>query len=82
MSPDSVYQAMYKALGGNPHSLRHRAATAVYRGSGNDIRVTQEFLGHSSPSMTARYVHVNDDDLRIALAAAALRGLPSAAAAS
>jgi site-specific recombinase XerD len=39
---------------GTAHSLRHRFATEVYRKS-QDIRVTQEMLGHSSPETTARY---------------------------
>jgi integrase/recombinase XerC len=36
------------------HSLRHRFGTEVYRIS-QDIRVTQEVMGHSSPSSTAGY---------------------------
>lgn len=72
ITPDAVYQVMRRALGMNPHSLRHRAATAVYQGTGHDIRVTQEFLGHASPAMTARYVHVSDRDLRLASDAAVL----------
>lgn len=36
------------------HQLRHAFATAVYRRSG-DLRMTQELLGHSSPSTTAIY---------------------------
>lgn len=74
MSPESVYQAMRRALGVNPHSLRHRAATTVYRGSGHDIRLTQEFCGHASPEMTARYVHIDERDLRRASDLTALRG--------
>ncbi|HIF24358.1 MAG TPA: hypothetical protein EYQ27_21225, partial [Gemmatimonadetes bacterium] len=52
-----------RAVGANPHSLRHRAGTVVYEGTGHDLRVAQEFLGHSSPEMTARYVHVTRPDL-------------------
>lgn len=37
------------------HQLRHAFATAVYRRSGGDLRMTQELLGHSSPSTTAIY---------------------------
>lgn len=47
----------------NTHSLRHRAATAAYRNSGHDLRLTQAFLGHSSPSTTAIYIHVQQYDL-------------------
>jgi len=50
-------------LGTNPHSLRHRAGTTVYRGTGNNLRVTQVFLGHRNPATTAIYVHVERDDL-------------------
>jgi len=59
-------------LGTNPHSLRHRAGTTVYRGTGNNLRVTQVFLGHRYPATTAIYVHVEDDDLVAASAASRL----------
>lgn len=72
VTPTTIYHWIRAALGANTHSLRHRAATAVYHGTGNDLRVTQEFLGHSNPQMTARYVHVTDRDLRLAAIAAQL----------
>ena len=59
-------------LGTNPHSLRHRAGTTVYRGTGNNLRVTQVFLGHRYPATTAIYVHVERDDLLAASAASRL----------
>lgn len=59
-------------LGTNPHSLRHRAGTTVYRGTGNNLRVTQVFLGHRYPATTAIYVHVEREDLLQAGAAARL----------
>lgn len=59
-------------LGTNPHSLRHRAGTAVYRGTGNNLRVTQVFLGHRNPATTAIYVHVEREDLLVASAASRL----------
>lgn len=55
-----------RELGTNPHSLRHRAGTTVYRGTENNLRVTQVFLGHRSPATTAIYVHVDRDDLTAA----------------
>lgn len=61
-----------RELGTNPHSLRHRAGTTVYRGTGNNLRVAQVFLGHSSPATTAIYVHVDRDDLLAASAASRL----------
>jgi site-specific recombinase XerD len=57
-------------LGTNPHSLRHRAGTTVYRGTGNNLRVTQVFLGHRYPATTAIYVHVEREDLMQAAEAA------------
>lgn len=36
------------------HQLRHRYGTTAYRLS-KDLRMTQELLGHSSPTTTARY---------------------------
>lgn len=43
------------------HALRHAYATQAYRDSGNDLRLVQQLLGHSSPTTTARYVLVDDD---------------------
>ncbi len=61
-----------RELGTNPHSLRHRAGTNVYRGTGNNLRVTQVFLGHRYPATTAIYVHVEREDLLRASEAARL----------
>ncbi len=41
------------------HTLRHWYGTNVYRES-QDLRLTQELLGHSSPTTTALYVAWND----------------------
>jgi integrase/recombinase XerC len=38
------------------HQLRHGYGTEVYNRSGNDLRMTQELLGHASPGTTAAYV--------------------------
>lgn len=44
------------------HTLRHRFATEVYRGS-KDIRATQALLGHASTVTTQRYTALVDEDL-------------------
>lgn len=67
-----VYYVIEKHVGINPHALRHRAGTAVFKGSGNNIRVAQDFLGHASPATTAIYVHVEADELAAASRAAVL----------
>jgi integrase len=52
------------------HSLRHRFGTMTYRGS-KDIRATQMLLGHSSPTTTALYVLIDEDELEAAVLAVA-----------
>ena len=52
------------------HSLRHRAATLAYERTG-DIRLVQDLLGHSSPTITAIYTRVNPHRM-----AAAVEALP------
>lgn len=72
IAPSTVWRHIRALTGLNTHSLRHRAGTAVYRLTGNDLRVAQEFLGHASPTTTAIYVHVEQADLIRASEAARL----------
>lgn len=53
------------------HSLRHRFATRAYIASDRDLLVVQQLLGHSSPTVTQRYVQVEDMRLRAVSVAAA-----------
>jgi len=43
------------------HDLRHTAATAAAR-RGATLPQVQQLLNHSSPSITMRYVHLDEDD--------------------
>jgi site-specific recombinase XerD len=68
ISPDYVSKTLKRLLGGEltAHTLRHRFATKAYQGT-KDIRAVQELLGHSSPSTTAIYTLVEDDQLASAV---------------
>jgi integrase len=48
------------------HDLRHTTATRLLRQEGN-LRMVQKLLRHSDIATTARYAHVLDEDLRVAL---------------
>lgn len=63
VAPSTVWRHVRALIEMNTHSLRHRAGTAVYRGSGYDIRLAQEFLGHSSPTTTAIYLHIEREQM-------------------
>ena len=49
------------------HKLRHTAATLMHQ-SGVDIRVLQEILGHKQLSTTEIYTHIDNNQLRSAVA--------------
>jgi integrase len=52
-----------------PHGLRHFCASALYE-QGLDIKAIQELLGHDWLSTTTRYIHVHDNHIEQAWAAA------------
>jgi len=43
------------------HSLRHSMLSECYRMT-KDLRLVQEIAGHSSPTVTARYTHISQDE--------------------
>lgn len=49
------------------HKLRHRFATLAYKGSGHNIRVVQELLGHASVATTQMYTGVGAGEMRQAV---------------
>lgn len=70
MHPQSVNKIITRVTGWNPHSLRHAAATAAFRGT-RDIRAVQMMLGHANLQTTQRYLHVDPDEVRAAAIATA-----------
>ena len=73
VSPEWVGEQCADALpdGYTMHTLRHRFASAAFRGTRN-IRAVQVLLGHASLAVTERYVSVDDSEVRAAAMAAAL----------
>ena len=49
------------------HTLRHTAATLMYKYNNRDITLVKEFLGHESMSSTAIYTHVYNADVKEAV---------------
>ena len=49
------------------HSLRHTYATLLYRSSGNNLRLVQQQLGHSSIQTTIVYANVMNEDVEKAV---------------
>jgi site-specific recombinase XerC len=69
-----IIQRMVKERTGlHPHALRHTCGTLMMRATGN-LAVVQEVLGHSSPSTTRIYAHLDTSDLRSAIESSALLG--------
>lgn len=63
MHVDTVGSILSRLMGPySGHTLRHRYATVILRGSRN-LRSTQELLGHASILTTQVYTEVSDEDL-------------------
>ena len=56
------------------HKLRHTAATLMYQ-NGVDVRTLQEILGHENLDTTRIYTHVDNAQMRAAVAANPLAGV-------
>ena len=50
----------------NFHTLRHTAATWILKKT-NNLKITQEILGHANITTTMKYAHVMDEEKRRAL---------------
>lgn len=59
----------------SPHDLRHTFASRIVN-EGNEIRVAQKLLGHASQATTEIYLHVEQDELRLAIASLQKKSLP------
>jgi len=72
LSPRWVGKLAVRVLpeGWTLHTLRHRFATRAYAAE-RDLLAVQQLLGHSTPTTTQRYVAVDGERLRRAMAGAA-----------
>lgn len=72
LTPGHVSRLMSEAILGawSGHKLRTRAGTAAYAGT-RDLLAVMQFLGHSRPETTRRYIKLPDDAVRAAARAAA-----------
>lgn len=70
---DCLRTAGLDHLGYSPHKLRHTAATLMYQG-GVDMLAIKEILGHENVSTTQIYTHINQQQLKRAVAASPLAG--------
>lgn len=63
-----IHEMMMRKSSGivHPHMLRHTFATKIVN-EGNDIKVAQKLLGHSSRETTEIYLHVSNDEKRTAI---------------
>lgn len=66
--PSMIWRHIQRCVGVNPHALRHRAGTVVFKRTRN-IRTAQVFLGHANSHTTEIYLHVDEEDLEAASAA-------------
>jgi integrase len=65
LTPAHLAKLVKTALEGHTtHTLRHRAGTRSYVNGGQDIRATQEFLGHAKLETTAIYVGADLSKIR------------------
>lgn len=62
VAPSTVYQRVRRLTGTPTHALRRTALTVVYRESGFNIRLAQDFAGHANPNTTMIYLDVTADD--------------------
>lgn len=60
----------------NPYSLRHSFGTKVFNRTG-DLRKTQACMRHKDINSTIKYIHVNDEDIRMKVVADIFNDLTS-----
>ena len=53
----------YEEMSGRTHNLRKTKASELYKSSGSNIKMVQDFLRHASVNTTQRYIECDKNEI-------------------